>query len=78
MDSTAVISVLIWALGIVGTGFVALLVWFALRIVAQLDRLEELFSDRTSQLDRRVLSLEEWRKTVGMRPRSNSTETSAP
>lgn len=75
MDTQTLISALTWALITVGGGLIGSVVWFALRIVKQLDRLEGLFSDKTNSLDRRVLSLEEWRRMGGMRPRGNSEET---
>ena len=68
MDAQNLISVLTWALIVVGGGLVSTLVWFALRIVEQLDRLESLLREETNNLDRRVTKLEDWRSMVGMRP----------
>lgn len=76
MDTQTLISALTWALITVGGGLIGAVVWFALRIVKQLDRLETLFSDKTNALDRRVLSLEEWRRMGGMRPRGSIDEKS--
>ncbi len=68
MDPQNLISVLTWALVVVGGGLVSTLVWFALRIVQQLDRLEALLREETHNLDSRVTRLEDWRATVGFRP----------
>lgn len=68
MDPQTLISILTWALVVVGGGLVSTLVWFALRIVQQLDRLESLLQEETHSLDSRVTRLEDWRQTVGMRP----------
>jgi len=40
------------------------LIWFARRIVATLDRLETLFTVETTNLDKRVTRLEDWREGV--------------
>ena len=71
MDTQTLVSVLTWALITVGTGLIWSVVWFALRIVKQLDRLEQLFTDKTNSHDSRLISLEEWRRMVGSRPGSN-------
>lgn len=68
MDTQTLISALTWALVAVGGGLVAMLVWFALRIVDQLDRLELMLRDETKNLDRRVTKLEDWKLTVSPRP----------
>ena len=64
MDAQTLINVLTWGIVTVGTGLVFSVVWFARRIVAQLDRLEELFTKTTTDLDKRVYRLEDWRTMV--------------
>ena len=62
MDTQMLINVLTWALITAGTGLLTSVVWFARRIVNQLDRLEELFQNEVHGLDRRILLLEAWRE----------------
>ena len=71
MDSQSLINTLTWALVTCGSGFLGSIVWFGLRIVAQLDRLEKLLVEEAHQLDRRILSLEDWRQTVFSRQNHN-------
>jgi hypothetical protein len=47
-----------------GMGLIGALIWFAKRIVAQLDRLEKLFTEETHEIDLRLTRLEDWRETV--------------
>lgn len=68
MDAATLVSVLTWALVTVAGGLIGSLVWFAMRIVAQLDRLEKLLTDETHALDMRVTRLEDWRTTVMHKP----------
>ncbi len=70
MDAPTLINVLTWCLVAVGTGLVWCLVWFALRIVSQLDKLEELFSRETTGIDKRLTRLEDWKETVGAQLRN--------
>lgn len=52
------VSVLAWGLVTIGGALVFSVVWFARRIVAQLDRLETLFTDTTHAMDLRIHALE--------------------
>jgi hypothetical protein len=61
MDQAWVIQVLLGAFAVVGTGLVSCLVWFAIRVVNQLDRLETLVIQEAHSLDLRVSKLEAWR-----------------
>lgn len=65
MDTQKLIEVLTWGLVTLGGSLVLSVVWFARRIVAQLDRLEKLFSTEMHELDLRVTRLEDWRLVVG-------------
>ena len=73
MDTPMLVSVLTWALITVGTALVGSLVWFAMRIVAQLDRLEQLLTDGHHALDKRLTKLEDWREALESRPRGPNT-----
>ena len=75
MDTATLISVLTWCLITVGTGLVLSVVWFARRIVAQLDRLEELFTKEATALDKRVTRLEDWKDAVGIQLRAGPKGT---
>ena len=72
MDTQTLVAVLTWTLVTVAGGLVASLVWFATRIIAQLDRLEHLHTESTHALDLRVAKLEDWRMEVG-KPRGPHT-----
>ncbi len=61
MSEAWVIQILLGAFAIVGTGLVSCLVWFAIRVVNQLDRLETLVIAEAHSLDLRVSKLEAWR-----------------
>jgi len=57
-------SVLTWLAGsalALGGALVSCLVWFAMRVVAQLDRLEALVVGEIHKLDLRLTKLEAWR-----------------
>lgn len=58
MDAQTLINVLTWGLVTVGGALILSVVWFARRIVEQLDRLENLFTSRLHDLDLRVTRLE--------------------
>jgi hypothetical protein len=72
LDAPQLITVLIWTTVVLGGSLVSCLVWFAIRIVAQLDRIEkdvpgqisalkELVVGEIHKMDLRVASLEAWR-----------------
>lgn len=61
MTEAWIIQVLLGAVGVVGAALVTCLVWFAIRVVNQLDRLEKLVIDEAHSLDLRVSKLEAWR-----------------
>lgn len=56
-----IVYFLAWCSAVLGTGLVGCLVWFALRIVNQLDALEKLVRDEFHELDIRVAKLEAWK-----------------
>ena len=72
MDTQTLISFLTWALITVGGGLIGSVVWFALRIVKQLDRLEDIsrWHARRSRADRVALSLADlhWYRRKYSRP----------
>ena len=70
MSAETLISVLTWCLVAVGTGLIWCLVWFALRIVSQLDRVEQLIATETADLDKRVTRLEDWKEVVLLQQRN--------
>jgi hypothetical protein len=53
----------------VGTGFIGIVSWVAVRIVARLDRLSDLLQDDIRTLlhdqDKRITKLENWYDSVG-------------
>ena len=51
MDTQSLISTLTWLLIAAGGGLLSSIVWFARRIVAQLDRVEDLLLKEASALD---------------------------
>lgn len=62
MDSQMLIAVLAWACVVVGGALTSCLVWFAIRVLGQLDRLEKMVRDDMHQLDKRITKLEAWRE----------------
>jgi hypothetical protein len=64
MDTATLISFLIWAFVAVAAGLLGAIIWFAQRVVAQLDRVEHLLIEETTTLDKRVTRLEDWRTLV--------------
>ncbi len=58
------INVLAWAAITAGGGLVASLIWFARRMLSQLDRLEKVLTDELHGHDLRLTRLESWRETV--------------
>lgn len=62
MDQQAVVSVLAWAAIALGTGLLSCLIWFVLRVVSQLDRLEALVVGEIHKLELRITKLEAWRE----------------
>lgn len=61
MDTAMLIAVLSWGFVVVGTALTSCLVWFAIRVVGQLDRLEKMVRDEMHALDKRLTKLEAWR-----------------
>ncbi len=64
MDTQMLVNVLAWSLIVLGGALVSALVWFAMRIVAQLDKLEQLFTRELHAVDLRITKLEDWRSTL--------------
>ena len=64
MDTATLIGILTWSLIAVAAGLLGAIIWFAQRIVAQLDRVEHLLIEETTGLDKRVTRLEDWRTLV--------------
>lgn len=60
-DAPMVITVLVWLAICFASALVGCLVWFAIRVVAQLDRLESLVIGEMHKLDVRITKLESWR-----------------
>lgn len=61
VDSQMLVQVLVWLLVATSTGLLACLVWFALRVLSQLDGLTKLVTDGYSSIDKRLALLESWR-----------------
>ena len=61
MSDQQLISAIVWVVLALGSGLLGCLVWFALRVVAQLDRLEKLVVGEIHKLDLRLTKLEAWR-----------------
>lgn len=64
MTSEVLVNTLVWAFLAVGSGLIGCLVWFAIRVVNQLDRLEKLVLGEIHRLDLRVTRIEAWRDGV--------------
>lgn len=69
MDQQSLINVLTWGVVTLGSGLVFSLIWFARRMIAQMDRIEAAFSEQMHELDTRVHLLEAWRE-MGGNPRA--------
>ena len=67
MDQQTIIAWLAGSSVVLGGSLCSCHVWFALRIVAQLDRLETLVIGEIHKLDLRLTKLEAWRdgKAIG-------------
>jgi len=61
MEQGQLVNILAWLLIVLGGALVSSLVWFAMRIVAQLDKLESLFSHTIGEHNVRITRLEDWR-----------------
>jgi len=64
VDVQLVIQALTWAIGIVGGALVACLIWFAMRVIHQLDRVEMAVAENMHKLDIRLTRLEVWREAM--------------
>lgn len=53
------VTVLAWGFTVVGGSFCALLTWFAVRMVNQLDRITDMFQTEIHKHDVRITRLEE-------------------
>ncbi len=68
MTSEVLINTLAWSFLAVGSGLIACLVWFAMRVVNQLDRLEKLVIGEIHKIDIRLIKLEAWRDGMTGKP----------
>lgn len=62
MDTQTLVSVMAWGLVVIGGGLISALIWFAMRVVSQLDNLETLFRGTVHKHDLRLSRLEDWRQ----------------
>lgn len=64
IEASTAVSILIWAFVVASGGLIGCLVWFAQRIVNQLDRLQNLVTIEIHQLNLRVSTLEGWKNDI--------------
>ncbi len=64
MTPEMLLGLMTWALLMVTGAFVGLITWFALRVVAQLDRLQAAVLEESRISDIRLTKLEDWRTMV--------------
>jgi hypothetical protein len=65
VDQQTLINLLTWGVVTLGSGLVFSLIWFARRMIAQMDRIESAFQEQMHDLDTRVHLLEAWREMGG-------------
>jgi len=63
VDSGQLIAALAWSSMVLGAALIGMLIWFARRMISQIDRLTEVVRQASHDFDKRVSRLEDWRST---------------